>query len=167
MNNFNPLRRDFLRMTGPGLAAAAIPAFAIGASAQDSAPLSGAAGYFDVRTFGATGDGKTLDTPAINHAIEAAAAAGGGTVVFPAGTYLCFSIRLKSHVAPLPRPRLHHPRRRLPAARRDHRLQRRHLRRRRAQRPPGTPTRTTATTTGTTRSSGAKTSTTSPSSAPA
>jgi polygalacturonase len=56
-------------------------------------------GVFDVRTFGAKGDGKTLDTPAINRTIEAAALAGGGTVRFPAGTYLCFSIHLKSHVA--------------------------------------------------------------------
>jgi polygalacturonase len=52
----------------------------------------------DVRAFGATGDGRTLDTPAINRAIEAAADAGGGTVHFPAGNYLCFSIRLKSRV---------------------------------------------------------------------
>ena len=44
------------------------------------------------------GDGKTLDTEAVNHAIEAAAAAGGGVVFFPAGTYLCFSIHLKSQV---------------------------------------------------------------------
>ena len=51
---------------------------------------------FDVKTHGATGDGKTLDTAAINKAIEAAAAAGGGTVTFPAGTYLSGSIRLKS-----------------------------------------------------------------------
>lgn len=56
-------------------------------------------GVFDVRAFGARGDGKTLDTPAINRAIEAAALAGGGTVRVPAGTYLCFSIHLKSHVA--------------------------------------------------------------------
>ncbi len=53
---------------------------------------------FDVRTYGATGDGKTVDTPAVNRAIEAVAAAGGGSLVFPAGTYVCFTIRLKSKV---------------------------------------------------------------------
>jgi polygalacturonase len=47
---------------------------------------------FDVQRFGAKGDGKTLDTLAINNAISAAAAAGGGTVFFPAGTYLSYSI---------------------------------------------------------------------------
>ena len=54
---------------------------------------------FDVKKYGATGDGQTYDTAAINKAIEAAAAAGGGTVHFPAGTYLSFSIRLKSNIA--------------------------------------------------------------------
>jgi polygalacturonase len=39
-----------------------------------------------------------LDSAAINQAIDAAAAAGGGTVYFPAGTYLSGSIRLKSHI---------------------------------------------------------------------
>jgi polygalacturonase len=58
-----------------------------------------ALGGFDVRAFGAKGDGKALDTPAVNSAIDAAAAAGGGTVRFPAGTYRCFSIHLKSNVA--------------------------------------------------------------------
>jgi len=53
---------------------------------------------FDVRAFGAKGDGRALDTEAINRAIDAASAAGGGTVRFPAGTYLSTSIRLKSHV---------------------------------------------------------------------
>jgi polygalacturonase len=53
---------------------------------------------FDVRAFGATGDGKTLDTGAINQAIDAAAAAGGGTVYFSAGTYASYSIHLKSNV---------------------------------------------------------------------
>jgi polygalacturonase len=54
---------------------------------------------FNVKKYGAVGDGKTVDTPSINKAIEAAADAGGGTVHFPAGTYLCFSIHLKSNVA--------------------------------------------------------------------
>ncbi len=53
---------------------------------------------FNVRNFGAAADGKTLDSPAINKAIEACAKAGGGTVAFPAGTYLSGSIRLKSNV---------------------------------------------------------------------
>ncbi|PZU07602.1 MAG: exo-poly-alpha-D-galacturonosidase [Sphingomonas sp.] len=57
-----------------------------------------AARRFSVRDHGARGDGATLDTDAVNAAIEAASAAGGGTVVFPAGRYLCFSIRLKSRV---------------------------------------------------------------------
>jgi polygalacturonase len=53
---------------------------------------------YDVRAFGARGDGKNLDSPSINKAIEAAAAAGGGTVSFPAGTYLSVSIRLRSNI---------------------------------------------------------------------
>jgi polygalacturonase len=53
---------------------------------------------FNIRAFGATGDGITLDTGAINQAIETAYATGGGMVYFPAGTYLSFSIRLKSHI---------------------------------------------------------------------
>src|SRR5689334_985610 len=56
------------------------------------------AGY-DVKAFGAKGDGAAVDTDAINKAIETAASAGGGTVYFPAGTYLSFSIRLKSNIA--------------------------------------------------------------------
>jgi polygalacturonase len=97
MTTFNSLRRDFLRIGGSGLAAAAIPAFSsISASAQDA--VTSSTGIFDVRKYGATGDGKTLDTDAVNRAIDAAAAAGGGVVVFPAGNYLCFSIHLKSLV---------------------------------------------------------------------
>ena len=59
----------------------------------------GSAGVFDVRSYGAKGDGRALDSPAINKAIDAAAASGGGTVRFPAGTYRSFSIRLKSNVS--------------------------------------------------------------------
>lgn len=59
-----------------------------------SAPTS----EFNVRDFGAQGDGVQLDSPAINAAIAAATAAGGGTVRLPAGTYLSFSIRLQSNL---------------------------------------------------------------------
>ncbi len=93
MNTFNAMRRDFLRFGSYGLAAAAIPAFT--ANAQD---IASSPGIFDVRKYGAMGDGKTLDTDAVNRAIDAAAAAGGGMVVFSPGTYVCFSIHLKSHV---------------------------------------------------------------------
>ncbi len=77
-----------------GLVGAATTSFAAVSHASNAAPQT----FFDVRTFGATGDGKSLDTPAVNAAIEAAVTAGGGTVIFPAGTYLCFSIRLRSRV---------------------------------------------------------------------
>lgn len=53
---------------------------------------------YNVKDFGATGDGVTLDTDPINKAITTAAAAGGGTIYFPAGTYASHSIRLKSHI---------------------------------------------------------------------
>ena len=53
---------------------------------------------YNVRNFGAKGDGKTLDHQAINAAIDTCVAHGGGRVVLPAGTYLCGSIRMKSHV---------------------------------------------------------------------
>jgi polygalacturonase len=98
MNRFNSMRRDFLRTGSIGIAAAAIPGVSIASSAQDGVATVPMDGIFNVRKFGAAADGKTLDTKAINSAIEAAAGAGGGLVVFPAGTYLCFSIRLKSMV---------------------------------------------------------------------
>lgn len=53
---------------------------------------------FNVRDYGAVGDGKNLDSPAIDRAIEAAAKVGGGTVLVPAGTYLSGSIHLKSNI---------------------------------------------------------------------
>lgn len=67
-----------------------------------SAPLASLADApahdFSVRAFGAAADGHTLDTDAVNRAIEAAAAAGGGTVRFTPGTYLCASIHLRSNI---------------------------------------------------------------------
>lgn len=52
----------------------------------------------DVRDFGALGDGRHIDSPAINAAIESAASTGGGLVVVPEGTYLCYSIHLRSGI---------------------------------------------------------------------
>ncbi len=80
------------------MASAAFLAVPKSQGAQSNNPLTKPATR-DVRAFGATGDGKTLDTAAVNHAIESAAAAGGGTVVFPAGTYACYSIHLRSNVS--------------------------------------------------------------------
>jgi polygalacturonase len=99
MKIFDPVRRELLRSGGLGFTAFAAPVASFGVTGQQ-AELSSAPfhGVFDVRAFGATGDGKTLDTPAVNRAIDAAAAAGGGVVIFPAGTYLCFSIHLRSQV---------------------------------------------------------------------
>lgn len=57
-----------------------------------------AAGEYNVKDYGAAGDGVTLDHGAVNRAIEACVAGGGGRVTVPAGTYLCGSIRMKSNV---------------------------------------------------------------------
>jgi polygalacturonase len=98
MNSFHSNRRDLLRFSALGLGAvvgSALP----DAHAASHVPSSAAGpGIFDVRAYGAVGDGNAVDSPAINKAIDAAAAAGGGTVAFPAGTWLSFSIHLKSHV---------------------------------------------------------------------
>ena len=53
---------------------------------------------FNVRDFGAIGDGVSKDTVAVQKAVDAANMAGGGEVLFPKGTYLCGSVFLKSDV---------------------------------------------------------------------
>lgn len=62
------------------------------------AAISLYAAEYNVRHFGAKGDGITLDSHAINAAIDTAVAHGGGKVVVPAGTYLSGSIRMKSNI---------------------------------------------------------------------
>jgi len=95
-------RRGFLKKAAVG--AMGVPGMALvsGVStlgAQDTAGLRPIGIPYDVRAFGAAGDGKTIDSPAINRAIDTAVANGGGTVYFRAGNYLCYSIHLKSKVA--------------------------------------------------------------------
>ncbi len=92
------IRREFLKLAG--ILALVPPAMLSRGARSAIAPLpdAGAGTVFDVRSFGAVGDGKNIDSPAINQAIEAAGAKGG-TVYVPAGTYACYSLRLTSAVA--------------------------------------------------------------------
>ena len=90
------LRRDFLKLASAGLVAAVGRP---GAHAEITSPPSNDPNaVLDVKAYGARGDGITIDTPAINQAIAAANARGGGTVRFPPGIYACYSIHLKSKV---------------------------------------------------------------------
>src|ERR1017187_6886500 len=54
---------------------------------------------FDVRQFGAAGDGKTLDTAAIQKALDECGQSGGGVVEIPAGIYLSKPIFLRNKTA--------------------------------------------------------------------
>lgn len=53
---------------------------------------------FDIREFGAVGDGVTECTQALQTAIDRCAGSGGGTVLVEAGKYLFYPVRLRSHV---------------------------------------------------------------------
>ncbi len=82
------------RSCGP--LAAVLAAWLVASSA--SAAEAPAAATYDVREFGARGDGESLDTAAIQKAIDACAAAGGGEVRLAGGTFLSGTVVLKSHV---------------------------------------------------------------------
>jgi len=71
-----------------------LASFCLGAAAPGAPP----AGVFNVRDYGAAPDGRTKDTAAIARAVAACAAAGGGTVYFPAGRYLTGSIQMESNL---------------------------------------------------------------------
>jgi polygalacturonase len=98
MNPFRSDRRELLRMSALGLGAVVGSALPEAHAAPHAPAAPAGPGLFDIRSYGAVGDGKAIDSPAINKAIDAAAAAGGGAVVFPPGTWLSFSIHMKSHV---------------------------------------------------------------------
>ncbi|MFC7620983.1 glycoside hydrolase family 28 protein [Microlunatus sp. GCM10028923] len=92
------------RMIIIGASAAAAGLLPGTAEAEPAAPATGPSRIFDVRRYGAKGDGVAIDSGAVNRAIDAAASPGpsggpGGTVYVPAGTYACYSIRLRSKVA--------------------------------------------------------------------
>ncbi|HEY4381875.1 MAG TPA: glycosyl hydrolase family 28 protein [Acidobacteriaceae bacterium] len=96
-------RRQWLSQLPIPIAAAALAS--IGAkplSAQSPAPANNAndlgARIYNVRDFGAKGDGKALDTAAVQAAIDACTHDGGGTVLVPAGIFQIGTVELKSNV---------------------------------------------------------------------
>jgi polygalacturonase len=99
MNTPSPLtRRQWLgHMSGPVLAASIgsslLASSASGAEPSAPDPLAGARVH-NVRDHGAKGDGVTLDTAAIQAAIDACHAARGGTVLVPAGDFLSGTLEL-------------------------------------------------------------------------
>lgn len=70
----------------------------VAADARADQPTSHPTSFFNVLDFGAMPDGKTMNTAAISATIAAAAKARGGTVLFPAGTYLTGTFRLASNI---------------------------------------------------------------------
>jgi hypothetical protein len=66
--------------------------------AVENAPLARTDHVFKVTDFGAKGDGVTFNTQAINEAIDACAAAGGGQVLIPPGRFVSGTIHLRSHI---------------------------------------------------------------------
>jgi len=98
-------RRKWLGLT-PALAAASVGTglLASRAMADDQLPAAAAddhllgAKIYNIRDFGAVGDGKTLDTAAVQSAIDACNKDQGGTVLVPAGVFVIGTVELKSDV---------------------------------------------------------------------
>jgi Pectate lyase superfamily protein len=81
-----------------GAGAGAIAALATSGTANAVSTTAGAQTAFNVRDYGAVGDGTTDDTAAIQAAINAANAGGGGIVFLPPGTYLSRGQTLYSRI---------------------------------------------------------------------
>ena len=94
-------RRSWLNLA-PGLAASAGAVLAPDVSGAAETPTSGGttegSRVYNVRDFGAKGDGQNLDTAAIQAAIDACFKANGGIVLVPAGDFIVGTLELKSNV---------------------------------------------------------------------
>lgn len=90
-------RKDFLLRSTAAVLPMSLATTVLGAGTEVAAPALAGLPQFNVRQFGARGDGVAKDTKAIQAAIEAAGAFGG-TVYFPAGKYQSGTVRLRSHV---------------------------------------------------------------------
>jgi glycosyl hydrolase family 28 len=92
-------RRWIGQVATPALAASVAPGLVAAAEAATPAAVGSAgARVYDVRSFGAKGDGVTLDTAAVQAAVDAAHKDAGGVVLVPAGDFLVGTLELKSHV---------------------------------------------------------------------
>jgi hypothetical protein len=104
--DFAPLltrRQCLTRLPAPAIAAAALGAFGAKASySQTPSPANSTsdlgARVYNVRDYGAKGDGTTLDTAAVQAAIDACTHDGGGTVLVPAGVFQIGTVELKSNL---------------------------------------------------------------------
>jgi polygalacturonase len=92
-------RRKWLAaVSTPAIAAALSPLSSSAAQPAGPATQSAGARVYNIRDFGAKGDGKTLDTAALQAAIDACTRDGGGTVLVPSGTFMVGTTELKSNV---------------------------------------------------------------------
>ena len=101
-NNFFSRRQWLGRISLPaatvvGASMIGLKANATPAADNNDQNLAGANTY-NVRDFGAKGDGRALDTNAVQAAIDKCFSDNGGTVLIPAGDFLCGTIELKSNV---------------------------------------------------------------------
>src|ERR1700712_1176319 len=95
-------RRTFFKQAGLGLIAVG-PLSALAVSPAKIASRKPVVAVtngvtLNVHDFGATGDGKTKDTAAIQQTIDRCSVLGGGEVLFPAGNYLTGAIALRSNI---------------------------------------------------------------------
>jgi hypothetical protein len=97
MSNCNDESLSRRKWLGVGSAAAALLAVPP-AQAQPSADKSLGAKIYNIRDFGAKGDGVTLDTAALQAAIDSCNKERGGTVLVPAGVFVIGTVEMKSNV---------------------------------------------------------------------
>jgi len=91
-------RRDSLSVLAASLGIFAVGGRHAAAATPPAANRDNGARIYSVRDYGAKGDGVTLDTSAVQAAIDACFADGGGTVLVPAGTFQVGTLELKSNV---------------------------------------------------------------------